>query len=628
MSSFEKLLFLGLVIPTQLTMISYFWYCNRKHTSKDEIGWLMEKLCLDKNDEFLMIPILCPPLMEELFEQIYKIFIRSFAVGERERYPKRNYSLIGLDENPLAIIQKLNPFQKLRDHYDIKLDADSIMSTIMRLFTTENTDLRPIEENLEKSGTTLAKEINAVTEEAQSSVRKFGNLVTVENESVYLPLNDKPTESVDVNSTIFRAYSYLLGSELGQAITVRALIAGSIFSLVRSAWQKKILKELHLHRFRLHELRIRKNKNHQYFAEMKHFNIRQMKNPVEYFETVTMETMHSVKAKLMLQRSMKARIPIISGQAEKGWTSFKSSTASGWTKFDFHQPVTEFSTPLENLVVDKPRQDFVEALEYARGQYVLRDPKNRTEQLMIRDQNVESLRHIYLQRLITDFSDVFDLIDEIENDFLQEMRIFEKQIKKNKNILDKIPSQSLLGQVLTIRNHEKTSNDTSNELMVSQQHAIADQSVETLSMYGIKPIKETLRNRSGSIISTMVARERDMYQYKRHKRRFKYDMYFDSLANGVVDQHWKTELIELLALHPEITNNDIQLIKGTRNIFDAQMQLKIILFNLSDSVYDSANWKSLSTSDITLHYCTLKLMNSSLDHQDLLILDRIIQNCK
>ena len=159
MSSFEKLLFLGLVIPTQLTMISYFWYCNRKYTSEDEIGWLMEKLCLDKNDEFLMIPILCPPLIEEVFEQIYKIFIRSFAVGEKERYPKRNYSLIGLDENPLAIIQKLNPFQKLRDHYDVKLDANSIMSTIMRLFTTENTDLRPIEENLEKSGTTLAKEI-------------------------------------------------------------------------------------------------------------------------------------------------------------------------------------------------------------------------------------------------------------------------------------------------------------------------------------------------------------------------------------------------------------------------------------------------------------------------------------
>lgn len=132
-----------------------------------------------------------------------------------------------------------------------------------------------------------------------------------------------------------------------------------------------------------------------------------------------------------------------------------------------------------------------------------------------------------------------------------------------------------------------------------------------------------------------MARERDMYKYKRHKRRFKYDMYFDSLAN-VVDSKvgkatkkgWKIELIELLALHPEITAKDIQLIKGTRNIFDAQMQLKIILFNLSDSVYDSSNWKSLSTPDITLHYCTLKLMNSSLDHQDLLILDKIIENCR
>lgn len=125
-----------------------------------------------------------------------------------------------------------------------------------------------------------------------------------------------------------------------------------------------------------------------------------------------------------------------------------------------------------------------------------------------------------------------------------------------------------------------------------------------------------------------MARERDMYKYKRHKRRFKYDMYFDSLANEVVAKDWKIELIELLALHPEITAKDIQLIKGTRNIFDAQMQLKIILFNLSDSVYDSSNWKSLSTPDITLHYCTLKLMNSSLDHQDLLILDKIIENCR
>ena len=167
--------------------------------------------------------------------------------------------------------------------------------------------------------------------------------------------------------------------------------------------------------------------------------------------------------------------------------------------------------------------------------------------------------------------------------------------------------------------------------MESQKLAITDQSVETLSMYGIKPVKETLRNRSGSIISAIMARERDMYKYKRHKRRFKYDMYFDSLANEVFDQDnpiWKTELIELLALHPEITSYDIQLIKGTRNIFDAQMQVKIILFNLSDSVYDSANWKSLITPDITLHYCTLKLMNSSLDHQDLIMLDKIVENCR
>ena len=99
----------------------------------------MEKLCLDKNDEFLMIPILCPPLMEEFFEQIYKIFIRSFAVGERERYPKRNYSLIGLDENPLAIIQKLNPIQKLRDHYDIKLDANRIMRSFTSAVLHKNT---------------------------------------------------------------------------------------------------------------------------------------------------------------------------------------------------------------------------------------------------------------------------------------------------------------------------------------------------------------------------------------------------------------------------------------------------------------------------------------------------------
>merc|ERR1719204_2641218 len=185
-------------------MICYFWYCNRKHidSSKDKIGWLMEKLCLGKNDEFLMIPILCPPLIEELFEQIYKMFIRSFAVGEKERYPKRNYPLIGIDENPLAIIQKLNPLQKIRDHYDIKLDNNFIM----RLFASENTDLRSIEENLEKSGTTLEKEINAVTQEAQSSVRKFQNLMTVENGSKYLPLNDKPLESLDDNSTISRAY--------------------------------------------------------------------------------------------------------------------------------------------------------------------------------------------------------------------------------------------------------------------------------------------------------------------------------------------------------------------------------------------------------------------------------------
>ena len=615
-------------------MISYFWYCNRKHidSSQDEMGWLMEKLCLDKNDEFLMVPILCPPLIEELFEQIYKFFIRSFAEGEKERYPKKNYSLIGLDENPLAIFQNLKPLQKILDHYDIKLDANQII----RLFTSENTDLQSIEENLEKSGTTLEKEMNARTDEAQSSVRKFQNLVTVENGSKYLPLNDKPMESLDDNSTrISRAHSYLLKSELGQAITVRVIIAGAIFSLVRSAWKKKILKELHLHRFRLHELRIRKNKNERYFAEMKHFNIRQMKNPIEYFEKVTMETMHSVKAKLMLQRSLKARIPIISDEAEKGWTSFKSSTASGWTKFNFHQPVTELSVPLENVVVDKPKQDFVEALEYARGQYVLRDPRNRTEQLMIRDQNVESLRHIYLERLILDYSDVFNLIDEIENEFLQEMRIFEKKIRKNRTILDRIPSQLRLGQwVITIRNHQiKKSN---NELMESQKQAITDPSVETLSMYGIKPVKETLRNRSGSIISAIMARERDIYKYKRHKRRFKYDMYFDSLANGIVDQESrrkienrrKIELIELLALHPEITAKDIQLIKGTRNIFDAQMQLKIILFNLSDAVYDSSNWKSLSTPDITLHYCTLKLMNSSLDHQDLLILDKITENCR
>ena len=598
----------------------------------------MEKLCLDKNDEFLMIPILCPPLIEECVEQIYKFFIRSFAEGEKERYPKKNYSLIGLDENPLAIFQNLKPLQKILDHYDIKLDANQII----RLFTSENTDLQSIEENLEKSGTTLEKEMNAMTDEAQRPMRKFQNLVTVENGSKYLSLNDKPMESLDDNSTISRAHSYLLKSEVGEAITERALIAGMIFSLVRYTWQKKILKELHLHRFRLHELRIRKNKNERYFAEMKHFNIRQMKNPVEYFEKVQMETMHSVKAKLMLQRSLKARIPIISDEAEKGWTSFKSSTASGWTKFNFHQPVTEFAVPLENVVVDKPKQDFVEALEYARGQYVLRDPRNRTEQLMIRDQNVESLRHIYLERLILDFSDVFNLIDEIENEFLQEMRNrihFEKQKQEDWKILDRIQhqlnrihsqnSQSLLGQLITIRNHKiKKSNNTLNELMESQKQAITDPSVETLSMYGIKPVKETLRNRSGSIISAIMARERDMYKYKRHKRRFKYDMYFDSLANEVVAKDWKIELIELLALHPEITAKDIQLIKGTRNIFDAQMQLKIILFNISDSVYDSSNWKSLSTPDITLHYCTLKLMNSSLDHQDLLILDKITENCR
>ena len=571
-----------------------------------------------------MIPILCPPLMEELVEQIYKIFMRSFAVDARECYPRRNYSLLGLEENPLDIIQKLNPIQKLRDHYDIKLDANSIL----KLFTGENTDLRSVEENLKKSGTTLENEMIALTAEAQNSVRKFEEIVTVKNGSKYQPLSDEPMESFDQKSKISRLHAFMLKSELGQAITLRALIAGSIFALGRNALQKKILKELHLHRFRLHELRIRKNKNQRYFAEMKHFNIRQMKNPMEYFETVAMETMHSIKAKFMLRRSLKARIPMISDEAEKGWTSFKSSTASGWTKFNFHQPVTEVSTPLENLVVDQPKQEFVEALEYARGQYVLRDPKNRTEQLMIRDQNIESLRHIYLQRLILDFADVFDLIDDIENEFLQEMRIFEKQFQKNRKILDRIPSQSLLGQVITLRKSVKESKNTSNEMAVSQQQRLPDQSVETLSMYGIKPIKETLRNRTGSIFSAMVARERDVYKYKRHKRRFKYDMYFDSLANEVVDQHWKTELIELLALHPEITTNDIQLIKGTQNIFDAQMQLKIILFNLSDSVYDSANWKSLNSPDITLHYCTLKLMNSSLDHQDLLILDKIIENCK
>ena len=576
-----------------------------------------------------MIPFLCPPLIEEILEQIYMVCVRSFATDAKERYPKRNYSLIGLDENPLTIIRNnFNFITKLANYFNLKLEV----KPISEWFIGDDTEKRrKIEENLKKQGTSLEQEMIALENKTKRDYERFMETISVENESNYLPLSDQPMASFDENSFVSRLYAYFVNTELGKAIAIRTFAAGIMFAIIRTTWTRKILKELHLHRFRLHELRIRKDDNQRYFAEMKHFNIRQMNNPMENFERVFMEKSHSIKSKLMQHRSLKARIPITSNNAEIGWTSFKASTASGWTKFDFREPVIKSSVPLEDLVVDKPTQEFVEALEYARGKYVQRDPKTRTERLLIRDSNIESLRHIYLQRLIIDFADVFDLIDEIENEFLEEMRIFATKVRKNRDLLSRINSQSILGQILTTRKATKAlnpSDSTSNELTLSEKAAIADQSVETRAMYGIKTIKQTLRNRSGSAVSAIVAREREVLKYKRHKRRFKYDMYFDSLADSLVDQQWKMELIELLALHPEITNHDIQLIKSTRNIFDAQMQLKIILFNLSDAVYDRENWKSLTTPDITTHYCTLKLMNNSLDHQDLLILDQIVENCK
>ena len=597
--------------------------------SKDEVGWLLEKICMDKNGQFVMIPILFPPLIEEIFEQIYTVFVRSFATDAKERYPKRNFSLIGLDENPLAIIQNnFNFITKLANYFDLKLEVKAISEW----FIGDDTEKRrTMEENLKKQGISLEKEMTALEDMTKNKYERFKETVRVDNDSNYLPLSDQPMNSFDENSFISRLYAYFLNTELGGAIMIRTFIAGSIFAIIRTTWTRKILKELHLHRFRLHELRIRKDDNQRYFAEMKHFNIRQTKNPMENFDRAIMEKSHSIKSKLIQQRSLKARIPITSSNAEIGWTSFKASTASGWTKFNYREPITKSSVSLEDLVVDKPTQEFLEALEYARGKYVHRDPKTKTERLKIRDTNIESLRHIYLQRLIIDFADVFDLIDEIENEFLEEMRIFASKVRKNRDLLSRINSRSILGQILTSRKATKalnTSDSTTKELTVSEKPAIADQSVEARAMYGINPVKETLRNRSGSVVSTMIAREREFMKYKRHKRRFKYDMYFDSLADSLDDQQWKTELIELLALHPEITNHDIQLIKSTRNIFDAQMQLKIILFNLSDAVYDSENWKSLRTPDITTHYCTLKLMNNSLDHQDLLILDQIVENCK
>ena len=51
-----------------------------------------------------------------------------------------------------------------------------------------------------------------------------------------------------------------------------------------------------------------------------------------------------------------------------------------------------------------------------KGKYVKRDMKNKTEEILIKDADLESLRHVYLRRLILDFSDVFDLIDDFEDD--------------------------------------------------------------------------------------------------------------------------------------------------------------------------------------------------------------------
>ena len=50
--------------------------------------------------------------------------------------------------------------------------------------------------------------------------------------------------------------------------------------------------------------------------------------------------------------------------------------------------------------------------------------KNKTEEIIIKDADLESLRHVYLRRLILDFSDVFDLIDDFEDDLICKMRIY------------------------------------------------------------------------------------------------------------------------------------------------------------------------------------------------------------
>ena len=648
-----------MVIPAVVTMACYYWHHSRHLTdpSRKYLDNIFEKICHDKNGEFMMIPILFPPLLEEFFEWIYNICAS-------KQYPKRNYSLIGLDENPLAKIQNnFDLLTILENYFDIKIDPKSIL---FKLFNVDDTDLRNYDEKIGKdNGTTAEKELIDLENNSKSFTdfnekRKFGN------GSNYLPLSDKLTNSFDENSRISRLIAYFGQTELGQVILIRTAVALSIFKLFQKGWQGKILKELHLHQFRLHELRIRKDKNQRYLAELKYFNIRQLKNPMTKIENAAIETLRSSRSKIIQQRSLKAQIPITSNEAEIGRTLFKSSTGSGWTEFNFWKPVIESSVPLESLVVDEPNQEFVEALQYVRGQYVLHDSKNRTEQSMIRDINTESLRHIYLQRLILDFADVFELIDEIENESLDQMRIFEDEIRKHaslryllyyiatsllhrgqidKNTVHRIlsskaHSQSPLGRLLAATKSRKIdSNEASTELTELAGSRLTDDLAETAnklrqtnearSMFGIKPIKETLRNRSGSIFWALVARRRDVIKYKVHKKRFKYDMYFDSLSDSLVDQSWRAELIEMLALHPEITTQHIELIKGTRNIFDAQMQLKIILFDLSDAIYDRENWRSLSTPVIRrTHFCTLKLMNNSLDHQDLLILDRIVENCR